>query len=168
MGHACEEYVWTLGPAQKDLPRLRIAQFAPGPKTDLWVYATIGAWEAHANPRLEFVLTAPKRDPRHIELMTVSAWYHGRHGLGAGHTFKIGQPWLPGSACESFLVSFPHPFGSQFEVCQFPDWPVQILWLLPITPAERQFKIREGLEALEQRFDQCRLEYWAPGRASAV
>jgi hypothetical protein len=34
--------------------------------------------------------------------------------------------------------------------------------------AERKFKIRGGLEALEQRFDACGLEYWVPGRVSAV
>jgi hypothetical protein len=98
----------------------------------------------------------------------MSAWYHGRYGLGAGHTFPIGEPWLPGSACEFFLVSLPYPFGPKLEVCNVSDSPVQVLWLLPITAAEREFKFREGPEALEQRFDTCALEYWAPGRASVV
>jgi hypothetical protein len=167
-GHSCEEHVWTLGPAQEELPRLQIAEFAPGPKTGLWVYATIGAWEARADPRLEFVITASEQDQRHVELLTMAAWYHGQRGLGVGHTFPIGEPWLPGSACEFFLVSLPYPFGPQLEVCNFPDWHLHILWLLPITAAEREFKGREGLEALEQRFDACALEYWVPGRASAV
>jgi hypothetical protein len=167
-GHACAEHQWTLGPAPEELPRLRIAEFAPGPKTVLWVYATIGAWEARTDPGLEFVITAPEQDQRHVELLTMAAWYHGRRGLGVEHTLPIGEPWLPGSACEFFLVSLPYPLGPELEVCSLPEGHLHFMWLLPITAAERAFKIREGLEALEQRFDACALEYWVPQRPSAV
>ena len=167
-GHDCEEHHWTLGPAAEELPRLRVAEFAPGPKSGLWVYITIGAWEAREAPRLEFLIAAPERDPRHTELVTMAAWYHGRRRLGAGHTLPIGEPWLPGSACEFFLVSLPYPFGPELEVCNLAGGHLHVLWLLPITAAERQFKAREGLEALEQRFDARALEYWVPGRPSAV
>jgi hypothetical protein len=167
-GHPCEEHVWSLGPAAESLPRLRIAEFAPGPKTGLWVYATVGAWEACDDPRLEFLITAPEQDSRHVELLTMTAWYHGRQTLGLGHTFPIGEPWLPGSTCEFFLACLPYPFGPELEVCNLPDFHLHVLWLLPITASEREFKVREGLEALEQRFDDCALEYWAPGRASVV
>ena len=61
-GHPCEEHVWTLGPAQDELPRLRALEFAPGPKTGLWVYVTAGAWEARNDPRLEFLIIAPEQD----------------------------------------------------------------------------------------------------------
>jgi hypothetical protein len=167
-GHPCEEHQWTLGPAAEELPRLRVAEFAPGPKTGLWVYATVGAWEARADPRLEFLIAASERDQRHVELVTMAAWYHGRRGLGTGHTLPIGEPWLPDSTCEFLLVSLPYPFGPDLEVCNFADWHLHVLWLLPITAAEREFKVREGVEALEQRFDACGLEYWVPDRASAV
>ena len=167
-GHACEEYQWTLGPAAGELPRLRVVEFAPGPKTGLWVYATVGAWEARDGPRLEFLIAASEQDQRHVELVTMAAWYHGRHGLGVGHTLPIGEPWLPESTCDFFLVSLPYPFGPKLEVCNFLDGHLHVLWLLPITAAEREFKVREGLESLEQRFDECGLEYWRPGRASAV
>lgn len=167
-GHACEEHVWTLGPAPEELPRLRVAEFAPGPRTGLWVYATVGAWEARDDPRLEFLITAPGPDLRHVELLAMTAWYHGRHGLGTGHTFPIGEPWLPGSKCEFFLVSLPYPFGPDLEVCNFRGGHLHVLWLLPITAAEREFKVREGLEAIEQRFDACGLEYWDPHRDPVV
>jgi Suppressor of fused protein (SUFU) len=167
-GHPHEEHQWTLGPAAVELPRLRVAEFAPGPKTELWVYATVGAWEARDDPRLEFLITAPEQDQRHVELVTMAAWYHGRHSLGTGHTLPIGEPWLQGSACEFLLVSIPYPIGPDLEVCNFPDWHLHVLWLLPITAAEREFKVREGVEALEQRFDACGLEYWVPDRASVV
>jgi hypothetical protein len=167
-GHACEEHQWTLGPAAEELPRLRVAEFAPGPKTGLWVYVTTGAWEAREDPRLELLIAAPNRDQRHVELVTMAAWYHGRRGLGASHTLPIGEPWLPGSSCEYFLVSKPYPFGPDLEVCNFAGWHLHVLWLLPITAGEREYKLREGVEALEQRFDGCGLEYWVPGRVSAV
>lgn len=167
-GHPCEEHIWTLGPALDELPRLKAAEFAPGPKSDLWIYATIGAWEARADPRLEFFIAAREPDLRHVELLFMIAWYHGRYGLGEGHTMPIGEPWLPGSGCEFFLVSLPYPFGPRLEVCDFEGGELRVLWLLPITAAERDYKKREGLEALEQRFDDCGLEYWAHDRASVV
>jgi hypothetical protein len=167
-GHACEEHIWTLGTVADELPHFRVAEFAPGPKIDLWTYASIGAWEAGDKPRLEFLLAAPKQDLRHVELVAMTAWYHRRHGLGLGHTFPIGEPWLPGSACEFIMVSLPYPFGPSLELYNCGPHHVRVLWLLPITDAEREFKVREGLEALEQRFDDRGLEYWVPNRASVV
>jgi Suppressor of fused protein (SUFU) len=167
-GHSHSEHVWTLGPAHEELPRLRVVEFASGPKTGLWTYVTVGAWEACKDPRLEFLIVAPKQDQRHIELLFMAAWYHGRHGLGTGHTLPIGEPWLPGSTCDHFLVSRPYPFGPDLEICNFPDWHLHVLWLLPITAAERELKVREGCDAIEQRFEECGLEYWMPNRASTI
>ena len=167
-GHSCEEFQWTLGRAVEELPRLRVVEFAPGPRTWLWVYATVGAWEARHDPRLEFLIAAPQRDQRHVELVTMAAWYHGRHRLGVGHTLPLGEPWLPGSALDHFLVSLPYPFGPDLEVCNLPDSHLHVLWLLPITVAEREHKVREGAESLEKQFDACGLEYWNPHRLSAV
>jgi hypothetical protein len=168
IGHPCEQHVFTLGPAQSELPRLRVLEFAPGSKTGLWVYASVGAWEAREDPRLEFLIAAPEKDLRHVELLFMTAWYHGHRGLGTGHTFPIGEPWLPDSKCDYFLVSKPYPFGPDLEICNLPDWHLHVLWLLPITATEREFKVREGLEALEQRFDEVALEYWQPDRESVV
>lgn len=167
-GHAVEEHAWYLGPACDELPRLRVLVFAPGPRSDFWVYATVGAWEACADPRLEFFLIAPAPDERHVELLFMATWYHKHEKLGEGHTLPIGEPWLAGSACEAFLVSLPYPCGPNLELCWTAGQPVRVLWLLPITMAERAFKIREGLEALERRFDEVGLEYWRPEWASVV
>ena len=147
-GHPCEEHRWALGPAFETLPRLRVAEFGPGPKTETWVYASIGAWEGRQDPLLEFLIIAPEPDLRHVELLTMTAWYHRDRGLGLGHTFPIGEPWLPGSGCEFMLVSLPYPFGRPLEVCCLGDEHIHVFWLLPITRAERAFKAREGLEAL--------------------
>jgi hypothetical protein len=167
-GHSAREHVWTLGPAPSTLPRLRVVEFAPGPQATGWVYTTIGAWEARGPERLEFVLVAPAAGARPIELLTMTAWYHQQRGLGLGHTFPIGEPWLPGSSCESMLVSLPYPFGRSLEVCPLAEGEVRFLWLLPITREEREFKAKEGEEALERRFDAAGIEYWNPLRPSVV
>jgi hypothetical protein len=49
--HGREEHDWPIGPAHVELPRLRVLEFAPGPMTDLWVYATFGL-----EPELDCVL----------------------------------------------------------------------------------------------------------------
>ncbi len=80
--------------------------------------------------------------------------------LGQGHTLPIGEPWLPGSAGDHLLVSLPYPFGPGLQTCHVGDLHVDLLWLLPITATERQYKIEHGLEALDTRFEQAGLEYW--------
>jgi hypothetical protein len=114
------------------------------------------------------MIIAPEQNQRHVELLFMTTWYHGREVLGTGHTFRIGEPWLPGSKCDCLLVSLPYPLGPKLEICNVADWHLHFLWLLPITPTEREFKERNGLEALEQRFDACKLEYWVPERDSVV
>lgn len=167
-GHQYEEEVWTLGPAPDVLPRLRVSRLSPGPRTGLWVYATVGAWEARTDHMLEFLIVAPAPDLRQVELLTMAAYYHRTQGLGVGHTLPIGEPWLEGSACDCLLVSRPYPFGPDLEVCRLGKEYLHFLWLLPITSAERAFKVEHGLEALEQRFEECGLEYWKPERDSVV
>jgi hypothetical protein len=169
-GHRYGETVWTLGPAADLLPRLRIAVLGPGPRTNLWVYATVGASEATPDPTdgLEFFMTVPSEDLRHVELLTMTAYYHRTEGLGLGHTFPIGEPWLPDSACDHMLVSLPYPFGPELEVCCLGERHSHLYWVLPITKAERGFKAEHGLEALEQRFDAHAIEFWDPQRPSVV
>jgi hypothetical protein len=168
-GHTYGETVWTLG-STETLPRLRIAAIGPGPRTGLWVYATIGASEAAADPNggVEFLMTAPAENLRHVELLTMTAYYHQTEGLGLGHTLPIGEPWLEGSACDHLFICLPYPFGPELEVCRREGWDVRFLWLLPITSVEREFKIEHGQEALEQRFDAHAIEFWDPRRASVV
>lgn len=146
---------------------------------------------------LEFFLITPAENASHVELVTMIAWYHQTRGLGHGHTVPIGRPWLPDSALDHLLVSTPYPFQRaqqpesgaesgvshapregctsepnnqppELEVCNFDGGHVHFLWLLPITSAEREFKKSNGLEALEQRFEDAAIEYWLPSRASVV
>ena len=57
---------------------------------------------------------------------------------------------------------------SRLERAHIGDRQVEFLWLLPITEAERDFKVRHGLEALKSRFEQASIEYAEPYRSAAV
>lgn len=165
-----EEFVWPLGPMQKLSPHFRVLRVSPGPRTNLWLYSSVGAWEfADDNTgAIEFFIMASEESHRQVELVTMTAHYHRNHHLGMGHTFPIGEPWLPDSVCDHMLISSPYSFGSKFEICNTVEGHVHFYWLLPITRAERDFKVEYGLETLEQRFEEAGLEYWNPKRASVV
>jgi hypothetical protein len=169
-GHGYEEHVWTLGPAVERFPNLRIAELSPGPRANLWVYVTVGAWDVNLDSGscLEFLITAPEQDLRHVELLTMTVYYHQTRTLGLGHTFPIGEPWLPGSLCDHMLVSLPYPFGPELEICNLEDGHVHLLWLLPITAKERTFKAENGQEELERRFDEAGIQFANPFRTSVV
>ena len=169
-GHEITEHVWPLGPTVRILPRFRVLRVAPGPKINLWTYISIGAWEVKRGESggLEFIILAAEENARHVELLAMTAYYHSNHGLGPGHTLPIGEPWLEGSLCEHLLVSLPYPFGEQLELCPVNGSHVHLLWLLPITLAEREFKMQNGLEALEELFDKHGLKYWVRDRDSVV
>jgi hypothetical protein len=65
-------------------------------------------------------------------------------------------------------VSLPYPYGPEFEICRWDAGHARILWLLPITVGERDFRAEHGLEALEQHFDAAGLHYWDPHRPPLV
>jgi hypothetical protein len=120
---------------------------------------------------LEFLMSAPHRTDRIVELLTIAAYYHCgplNQRLDLGHTSPIGEPWLPGSACDHFLVSLPYPYGPDLEWCEWPEGRAQHLWLLPITRAERDLKVSEGLEALEDRLDRAAVDPTDPKRRSVA
>ena len=70
--------------------------------------------------------------------------------LDHGHTVPIGEPWLPGSACDHLLVSLPYPFGPELEMCRWDGGHARLLWLLPITEAERDFRTEHDLRDRQQ------------------
>ncbi|MFI1994451.1 suppressor of fused domain protein [Actinoplanes sp. NPDC020271] len=121
---------------------------------------------------LEFVLAAPTSDDEiHVETLTMIAYYHatgGDYALDHGHTVPIGRPWLPGSPCDHLLVSLPYPWGPELEHCDVPGGHARVLWLLPITGAEKRFRHSDGLEALEQRFEAAGIIPTDPYREAVV
>lgn len=167
-GHELTPHVWTAGPMRALHAEFRVLEIAPGPKTPYWTYVSAGGTvlsqpDAEA---LEFALIAPASDMRNVEIITMAAHYNYLHALGEGHTVPIGDPWLEGSPSDHLLVCKPYPFGPEFEHIDAPEGRARILWLLPITEAERDFKVANGLDALESRFEEARLEYWRADRPS--
>lgn len=168
-GHSIELQNWDEQHVLERLGHLAIVKVQPGPRIDLWTYVSIGAssvfHEGHGN---EFCVIAREPSPEHCLLIAMTAYYHAREHLGIGHTVPIGGPWTPGSVLTHTLISRPYPFGPELEMCEVAGGHVQILWELPISEAEKEFAVRNGWEALEQRFEDVRLEYWNPLRRSVV
>src|SRR5262245_47011483 len=108
-GHSIRFHTWP-GPVEQRLPGFLVMEVGPGPRTALWTYLTVGAHQVriveHAN---EFFVLGPDANDAHVELATMTAYYHAkpdaRDRLGIGHTVPIGRPWLPGSTCDHVLVS---------------------------------------------------------------
>jgi hypothetical protein len=169
-GHQVEAFTWRAGPILDANPHFRALRVAPISPHGLWTYVSVGGWATTAatNHGLEFVLTVPSETPRAVELLAMTVYYHRDERLGLGHTYPIGEPWLPGSQCDYMLVSLPYPFGPDLQQCDVGDRHVDFLWLLPITEQERAFKINHGQEALEARFDEIGLHYWVTRRDSAI
>lgn len=166
-GHDQQRVAFDRGAITDLLPGFHAIEVAPGRRTELWTYVSVGVALVNA-PHVEFVLTTRAQSERQVELLAMCAYYHHTEGLGLGHTFPIGQPWLPRSTLDNFLVSLPYPFGPDLEDLSLNEGDVQVLWLLPITRRERDFATSNGVEAIEQRFDEVALEYWNPQRNSVV
>ncbi|MGW0939762.1 suppressor of fused domain protein [Streptomyces sp. NPDC002666] len=171
-GHSVEVLVSSRGPGRRDaVPDLRVLVVGPGPRSDSWAYVTAGCWAAMEmdGHGLEFVVTAHVRDQRLIDLMSMIAYYHCEgHQLGLEHSMPIGEPWVPGSVCDHLLISLPYLHGPDLEYCLLPSGHARILWALPVTAAEIEFRRREGHEALEQLFDEAEIIPTDPFRASVV
>ena len=165
-----EIFTWTAGPVLEQNPHFRVLRIAPESAGKVWTYVSVGGWAATAdqNYGLEFILCTESADMRAVELLAMSVYYNRNGSLGLGHTLPIGEPWLPGSVCDHLLVSLPYPFVPDLETCHVGDRHVQFLWLLPISGAERDWKVSSGLEALESRFEEVGLRYWQVDRASVV
>lgn len=172
-GHVVDCLPGVPGPIEERVPSFRIFRIGPGPRFRGWVYvssgcASIASDHGHG---VEFVLTAQADDWQHLESMTMNAYYHAgppHQRLDHGHVVPIGRPWFADSSCDRYLISMPYPFGPEFEVCTWDSGHARILWLLPITPAERDLFVNAGLEALETLFDEKEIDFTDPYRPSAV
>jgi hypothetical protein len=166
--HPANEERWHLGPMAED-EDFFVMRYAPGPKSDLWTYCSVAApIPPGTTQHIEFFLLSPRADARAVELVTLAALYHRTETLGAFHMLPIGEPWLDGASCDCFLVSFPYTFGPALERLDCEGITARFLWLLPITSSEREFAKANGVDALEERFDKMRVEYWDLTRKSVA
>lgn len=158
---------WTTPSATGEVVDLPVAVFGPRAKRRLWTYASLGVSVDLESPALELFVLSPVETDAHLELLGVIAHYHRHEArLDHGHTVNIGRPWLPGSICDHALISLPYLDGPAVELARIDGRAVRCLWLIPITPAEREYKKANGLEALELLFDDGKLDYANAGRSS--
>jgi hypothetical protein len=162
-----EELTWPRGPFAHRMGPFRVLEVPPNERSALWTYATVGAF-ALRDPAVELALSVGEQTPRAVELLSVAAAHHQTHGLRPGDRLPLGEPWLYGATCDAFLVSATHPLGSTFERARAGARAVHVLWLVPITPAERRFASEHGVGELELRFEDAPFEYWRRDRASVV
>ena len=149
--------------------QVRVIEFSPSDRTFCWVYATIGLSTAAEPSPIELFLLSPCQSSLHIELLTAIAHYHQTgEQLGLGHTVNFGRPWLPHSQCDHGLLSLPYTFGPSLEWAVNKHSRTRVLWLVPITQAERAFKVNAGQFALEDLFESKGFNYLDPARPSVV
>ena len=111
-GHPISHREWPTGPVRRRVPHFDVYEIGPGPRLNLWSYVTSGCWEstAHNEHGLEFVLSATERNSRHLEILTMLAYYHAgptQQRLDDGHTLPIGDPWTQQSMCTHLLSRSP-------------------------------------------------------------
>lgn len=173
-GHSIEVRDWPSGPIYQRVPAFTVYEVGPGPRFGGWTYVTSGCWDVTADEHghgLEFVLSASERSRRHVEIVTITAFYHAGPAdqrLDLGHTVEIGEPWVKGSACTHLLVGLPYAYGPDLEICHWTQGHMRLLALQPITTPEREFTRVHGAEALEQRLETARAPFADPYRSSVV
>ena len=155
------------GKHKPPLSRPAVAPQIRGEGADLCIGRRLGG-NGGQNYGLEFILCTESADVRAVELLAMSVYYNRNGSLGLGHTLPSMNRGCPGRCADHLLVSLPYPFGPDLETCHVGDRPVQFLWLLPVSGAERDLKVSSGLEALESRFEEVGLRYWQVDRASVV
>ncbi len=124
--------------------------------------------------RVELILYVTEPRPEHRRLLSTCAALAFEPGtwLGQGHTIPNGQPpapLFPGSELCAILLmpTVLEPDAFLRDHVTVDSDPVNFLWLVPITRAELDLKLEQGLPALLQRFDEGGLHHVLnEGRAS--
>jgi hypothetical protein len=134
-----------------------------------WIYATCGMSQGSNGEPLELFIHSPVESHQVVDLLNMTAhFHHTGERLGWGHTVNFGKSWLPESKCDHGLISLPYLDGPRLEQASIDGANVRILWLIPITKAEREFKKAQGLEALEALFQKKQFNYLDPARPSVA
>ncbi|HYQ62452.1 suppressor of fused domain protein [Actinophytocola sp.] len=168
-GRKHKDFEWTAGPMAGHLPEFRIRRIEPKKRSDPWVYATVGAWQAtDGADSKEFFLLSPAQTPEQVETLVMVAYFHAdpKHRLKIGSTVNIGRPWMGDAQADHLLVSLPYPYGPILEHCDADGTHIQVLWLVPITASEAAYRRAHGLEALEQLLENDGVDMISPRRPS--
>jgi hypothetical protein len=168
-GRAGETGAFNRGPVSELPDDFDVVVFPPHGDRTMWTYATVGMAQPGDDAPIELHLFSPDRSEAIVEILYAVAHYH-RTGtrLGLGDSVNFSRPWLPGATCDHGLISLPYLDGPVLEVGTIGGDTVHFYWLVPITAAEKAYKVQHGLEALETRFEEGALDYVNPARPSMV
>lgn len=165
-------FSWELGPILKSLPQFQVARIRPNSSEEPWIYISVGISEVtRNNDRLEIFILAPWEEALMVELLAMLGNYYADNKLSPiklNSIIPIGRPWIKGGRCDRLLISLPYTIGPKFEWLRVYDESVRFLWALPITEQESAFAAKYGVEKLEQKFDQARINPVDPYRESVV
>lgn len=154
------------GPVDKLHPEFFVLEFAPNARHDMFCYCTVGMSADRLDDNLiELFVYSAKADDLLTELLTVCASFHRNVlPLNLNHTVNIGQAWLENSKCDHGLISAPYLDGPDLALFEYNGSEIFCNWFIPITKKERDFKIENGIEQLEQLFEDNELNYLDPNR----
>jgi hypothetical protein len=146
-----------------------VLKYPPQGKHKRWIYATRCMSQPNDLHPIELHLFSLYESKLLVELLFSLVHYH-RTGarLGLWHTVNFGRPWLVGSTCGHGFISLPYRDGPSLENLETDSSVIKFYWLIPVTRAEVDYKISNGVEALEQRFERWGLEAENPLRKSVV
>lgn len=147
----------------------RVLEFQPSEIHNFWIYSTLGMSLDMAEDLLELHIFSATQDATLVELLTVTASFHRNDTpLDLHHSIFIGRPWQDDSLCDHAFISLPYLDDDELEIFSFGGSHPHNLWLLPITKQEQDFKILYGWNALEEKFEECGLNYSNPNRKSCI
>jgi len=158
------------GPKGKLDIDFKVAEFPPGGKHDFWVYSTAGMSIGNdIENNIELHIFSIKQDRNLIRVLASAASYHRNNdSLGLNHTINIGEPWQDDSLCDHGFISLPYLDGEELEIYENQNGHIHNLWFIPITKAEKDYKIEYGCEALEELFEEKGLDYINTHRESLI
>lgn len=164
-----ETSAYAAGPVDQLPPGFTVLRFPPQGEQAMWTYATRGMSLPDDATPIELHVFSAHETQEIDELLFMTAHFHRTSArLGLAHTVNFGRPWVAGSTCDHGLVSLPYLDGPDLEDLVVQDRTIKCYWLIPITRAEREFKVRHGLEALESEFERTSFDYLDPRRKSVV
>ena len=169
-GKAGKQLRLEYGPQEKLHSDFCVLEIAPNIRHSMFCYCTVGMSVDRLDENLiELVLYSPRPDNSIVALLTFCASYHRKKlPLNIHHTVNIGQPWLDDSKCDHGFISLPYLDGDSLELFSFAGQTIHSYWLIPITEKERDFKIENGCDALEELFEVKQIDYLNSNRESLV
>ncbi|NOS90300.1 MAG: suppressor of fused domain protein [Cyclobacteriaceae bacterium] len=155
------KFKWGKGPIETLHPEFYILEFEPNERHEMWTYATLGmSLDRNDENLIELFIFSPWQDDMLVELLTVTAFFHrNTQPLNLNHTLNFGKPWLDDSKCDHGFISLPYLDGEDLELFHYQDNTYHCYWLIPITAKERDYKIKNGYESLEELFESKGLDY---------